>query len=66
MNLMVMLPAMMMGTHSKVLLVALPHVMIFRVISQLVSVIRSYEIGQAAGRRCVCEEVCVTEEVYGV
>jgi hypothetical protein len=51
-KLLVMLPAMMMGTHSKVLAVA-AMIVILTVIPQLVSVIRSYEIGQAAGRRCV-------------
>jgi|AntRauTorckE5430_2_1112549.scaffolds.fasta_scaffold04907_2 hypothetical protein len=49
----VMLPAMMVRTHSNFLLVALPQIMIFRVITQLISVhLRSYEIWQAAGRRC--------------
>jgi len=50
-KLLVMLPAMM-GTHSKVLAVP-AMIVVERVIPQLVSVIRSYEIGQAAGRRCV-------------
>jgi hypothetical protein len=54
MNLLVVLLAMM-GTHSKVLAVA-AMIVILTVIPQLVPVIRSYEIGQAAGRRCVCEE----------
>jgi uncharacterized protein with PQ loop repeat len=39
-------------THSKVLVVA-AMIVILTVIPQLVSVIRSYEIGQAEGRRCV-------------
>ena len=51
--LVLILPAMMVRTHSNFLLVALPQIMIFRVITQLISVhLRSYEIQQAAGRRC--------------
>jgi hypothetical protein len=44
--ILLMLPAMVVRTHSAVL----------PIIGQLISVSRSYEIGQAAGRRCV---VCV-------